>query len=148
MIRVPKYAVVAVMALALVAVLGVAGGASAAAKKLTASMSGAKETPKGDPNGKGTATITTNSKTGRVCYSISLSKVGKVNAGHIHKGGAGKAGPVVVPLFAKSTSKPSGCVSGIAKSLIADIEKSPGKYYVNVHNSAYPGGAVRGQLHV
>jgi hypothetical protein len=28
-----------------------------------------------------------------------------------------------------------------------DIRAHPGQYYVNIHNTQYPGGAARGQLH-
>ena len=38
------------------------------------------------------------------------------------------------------------CVSGVDPALIREIRAHPGRYYVNVHNAEYPGGAVRGQL--
>jgi hypothetical protein len=38
-----------------------------------------------------------------------------------------------------------GCVTA-DKDLIKDIRQNPENYYVNVHNAAFPGGAVRGQL--
>jgi hypothetical protein len=146
MIRASKFALLAVIAGAVVAVPGAAGGARSAAT-LRASMNGNVEVPKGDPNGRGTARVTTSPSKGQVCYTVTLSKVGTVSAGHIHKGAKGKAGPIVVPLFAKATRQPKGCATGVAASLIRDINAHPGRYYINVHNATYPGGAVRGQLH-
>ena len=37
-----------------------------------------------------------------------------------------------------------GCVS--ANGLADDILASPSSYYVNIHSTTYPGGAVRTQL--
>jgi hypothetical protein len=128
-----------------VAALG-ATSAPASAKTLKASMNGQKEVPTGDPDGTGTAIIRTNRAKGRVCYDIKLSKVGSVTAGHIHRGRKGQAGDVVVPLFAGNTTRPKGCVTGVKKSVIRNIERHPARYYVNVHNADYPAGAVRGQL--
>jgi hypothetical protein len=142
--RAPKSAVAVAAITAVAAVLIPAGGA-AAKTTLRASMNGNAEVPKGDPNGRGTARITTDSAKGRVCYSITLSKVGSVAMGHIHKGARGKAGPVSILLFEKPTTKPKGCVSA-AKALIRDVERHPARYYVNVHNAKHPAGAVRGQL--
>jgi len=129
----------------LVAVIPVAGAAGALQKGTTslhATMTGKAETPKGDPDGSGTAEIKITGT--KVCWEFHTAKVGKLLAAHIHKGAPGAAGAVVVPFGA--TFKAKGCTVASA-SLAAAIIKSPGKYYVNVHNAKYPGGALRGQLH-
>jgi hypothetical protein len=134
----PGVAAVAMLA----AAVPLAGAASTTTLK--ASMTGKAEAPgPGDANGKGQATIRINGK--RVCWSVSYSKIAKPSAGHIHKGAKGKAGPVVVGLFA-TAGKKSGCVN-TTSALAKDIAKHPGRYYVNLHNSAFPNGAIRGQLH-
>jgi hypothetical protein len=43
------------------------------------------------------------------------------------------------------TGHSSGCTSADA-DLIKDIKKNPEMYYVNVHTTDYPGGALRGDL--
>ena len=131
------------MSLALVAALFLAVSAFAATKTLTTTMKGSAETPKGDPNGKGSAKFTLNTSTGRVCFNLTWSGIGKPVAAHIHKGKKGVAGPVVIPLF--TAPKHTGCVKA-SKSLVRSIVKSPAGYYVNVHTQAFPGGAIRGQL--
>ena len=75
-------------------------------------------------------------------------------AGHIHQAPAGVAGPIVVPLFvapAPATSarhiKQRGTVTPNAGTTGADLCENPGAYYVNYHTTAFPGGAIRGQLH-
>src|SRR6478672_6678976 len=112
--------------LALLAALSLAVSAFAATKTLTVSMTGKAETPKGDPNGKGTAKVTLNTSTGKVCFKLTWSGIGTPNASHIHKGKKGVAGPVVIPFFG-GTAKHSGCVTA-AKSLVSKIAKSPGSY--------------------
>jgi CHRD domain len=129
--------------LALVAALLLAVTAYAANKVITVKMTGAQETPKGSPTGKGTATITLNQSKGQVCFKMTWSGIGTPDASHIHQGKKGTAGPVVIPFF--TTPKHSGCVNA-SKSLIAKIAKNPSNYYVNVHTAKYPGGAIRAQL--
>jgi hypothetical protein len=75
-------------------------------------------------------------------------------AGHVHQAPAGVAGPVVVPLFvppAPPTSarhiKQRGVATPNAGTTGADLCANPNAYYVNYHTTAFPGGAIRGQLH-
>jgi len=130
--------------LTFLAALVVATGAIAAQLKtnsLHATLIGKAETPKGDPDGRGTAEVKITGR--KVCWEIKVSKVQRIVAAHIHKGGPGVAGPVVVP-FGK-VFKAKGCTTTTA-AIAAAIEKHPAAYYVNVHNAKYPGGALRGQL--
>jgi hypothetical protein len=130
--------------LAVLVALVVAAGAAGAVQKdasLHATLSGKVEVPKGDPDGSGTAEVKITGA--QVCWEIKTAKVGTIVAAHIHKGGAGVAGPVVVP-FGK-TFKAKGCVTSTT-SITAAIKRRPSAYYVNVHNAKYPAGALRGQL--
>ncbi|MFL5839308.1 MAG: CHRD domain-containing protein [Thermoleophilaceae bacterium] len=135
---------IAALLTTIVAVLAVASMAFAASKAITVNMNGKQETPAGSPTGKGTAKVTLNSSTGKVCFRLSWTGIGTPTAAHIHKGAKGKAGPVVIPFFG-GTPKHSACVKA-AKSLVAAIIKKPGSYYVNVHTAKFPGGAIRAQL--
>ena len=126
---------------ALIAVAGAAGSTKAGGSSLHAMLTGKAETPKGDPDGSATAEVKINGKS--VCWEIKASKVATLTAAHIHKGGAGVAGPVVVPFGAAYKAK--GCATTTA-AIAAAIKKNPAGYYVNVHNAKYPAGALRGQL--
>jgi hypothetical protein len=131
--------------LALVSVPALALGASSAGTMtIKATMLGKNEVPKGSPTASGTATISLNAKTGRVCWTFAVKGLDTVTASHIHKAAKGKAGNVVIPFFAGKLKK-TGCVSA-AKSLVAAIDQSPTGYYVNIHTVKYPAGAIRGQL--
>ena len=74
-------------------------------------------------------------------------------AGHIHWAPAGVAGPIVMPLFVSPTPatsarhiKQSGVATPNPGTTGADLCASPSAYYVNYHTTAFPGGAIRGQL--
>jgi hypothetical protein len=83
-----------------------------------------------------------------VCFLTKWWNIdGTVVAAHIHLAPAGVPGGVVVPLFAGSfdgTDKTRDCVS--ANGLASAILANPSAYYVNIHSTVYPPGAVRAQL--
>jgi hypothetical protein len=117
---------------------------------LWARLSGAQEVPgPGDPDGKGIAKITLLPGYGTICFRIRVRNITlPAAAAHIHSGERGVAGPVVVPLGAPDAEgKAKGCVTDVDPALIRAIWTDPRDFYVNVHTSDFPGGAVRGQLH-
>ena len=141
---------VMVMALVLTAgVLIVVGSAVAASggspKTTTVHMRGSQEVGKGSPKGSGVFRFQLLPSSGKLCFSLTWSKIGTPTASRLYKGAKGKAGAVVIVLSGKSPVKHSGCPKA-AKSLIVAIGKKPGAYYVNVDTKKYPRGAIRGQL--
>ena len=106
----------------------------------------------GDLNGIGSATITFPTATS-VCWGLNVNNLAGATLAHIHTGVSGLNGGIVVnltPPAAPGAGTPgasSGCVGGIGAGIIASIRNDPTRFYVNVHNGAFPGGAVRGQLH-
>jgi hypothetical protein len=124
--------------------------------QLTARLLGGNEVPPADPDGRGRAFVDTGRT--RVCFALLWSNIGAPIFAHIHRGGAGVNGPVVVLFFdvpEAAGSPPAalpaeitavgGCVSGDA-ALLREIRRHPGAFYVNIHNAEFPGGAIRGQL--
>lgn len=115
---------------------------------LSATLTGAAEVPgPGDPDGSGTATIRLRSGQGQVCFTLSVSNITLPATGaHIHIGTAAQAGAIVVPLKEPNGSgTSSGCVTA-SRTVVNAILANPSGYYVNVHTTDFPGGAIRGQL--
>jgi len=111
--------------------------------ELGAKLAGKYEVPKGSLAAHGIVNLDLKAGAGKVCWTFQLVGVSGAAVAHIHKGPAGKAGPVFIPLGASYKGK--GCASA-SKKLIEAVESSPNGYYVNVHNKQYPNGVVRGQL--
>ena len=122
---------------------------AAGGRPFTTILTGEAEIPgPGDPDGSGTATITLNSGRGEVCWEIHVMDITLPAIGaHIHIiDPATGFGGVVVPLSPPDgTGHSSGCTT-VDADLIKDIKKNPEMYYVNVHTTDYPGGALRGDL--
>lgn len=74
---------------------------------------------------------------------------------HIHKAPAGVNGPIHWDFLeagnpvASINDQPSqlrGIARARAAAVVADLLANPSGYYVNVHSTVFPGGAMRGQL--
>jgi hypothetical protein len=132
------------LALASMAVL-LAGTASAATEKFSATLTPAAEVPASTSTGSGTATVSLDTATHEITYDVTFSGFASaVTAAHIHgPAAAGKNAGVVVPLG----NNPTSPIHGTHKLTEAQQkELTAGMYYVNVHSKNHPGGAVRGQL--
>lgn len=107
--------------------------------------------------GSGTAMFTVNADSS-VAYTLTVNGLADVTGAHIHNGGRGDTGPVLVPLFGPENpvSNPHGQivsgtftakdVHGIAFDALLQ-KMASGGVYVNVHSSAHPAGEIRGQIH-
>jgi hypothetical protein len=136
------------LAIAAVAILFPASAASAqeGGRPITVTMTGTAERPgPGDPDGTGTASFRINPGQGRICYTLTVSNIEPATAAHIHRAPPTDPGPVVVPLAAPTDGSSEGCVD-VDKALAQEIIRDPGAFYVNVHNTPFGPGAVRGQL--
>jgi hypothetical protein len=84
------------------------------------------------------------------------NKGGEVfNRAHIHKAPAGSNGPIHWDFLeagdpvASVDGQPSqlrGVARARAAAVLADLLANPEQYYVNIHSTDFPAGAVRGQL--
>jgi hypothetical protein len=109
-------------------------------------MTGAAEVPgPADMKGTGTATVTIDKAKNQVCYTLAVKGIDTATMAHIHKGAVGVAGPPVVVLDAPASGNSKGCQT-VAADVVIALLTTPADYYVNVHNAAFPKGAIRGQL--
>ena len=112
---------------------------------LRAQLTGEKEVPgPGDPDGSGSAVVKV--FRAKVCYTLKVENIEPATAAHIHLGLRGEAGPVVATLEPPTDGTSRASVE-IPRALSLGLREHPRRYYVNVHNEPFPGGAVRGQLH-
>jgi hypothetical protein len=143
-----------VTGLGVTALIGPASAAYGPKAKYDITLNGANEAPaQGDPDGAGFASVKVKGNASTVC--VVIKKVTGVAlpalAAHIHQGNAGTAGPIVVnlaPPTAKKVGKPgkSKACGVVDAALLDGLFNNPVNYYVNVHTSEFPNGAIRGQL--
>jgi CHRD domain/Protein of unknown function (DUF3455) len=127
----------------------VPGDPAAAPAVLVASLEGRNELTGGAVAGQALELIGLQGTT--LSYSVSWRGTGTPTEAHIHAGGRGADGPVVVPLF--TTPRPaggfaSGTVTVTDPALLASLRADPGSFYTDLHTTAFPGGAARAQLHL
>ena len=144
-----RSAPIALLAATAVAALSLAAPAMAGGRSYETTLLGANEVGTVGAGGSGSATITVNRGQGQVCYSITVTGVAPITAGHIHEAGVAASGPVVVSLLPEGSMLSEGTATGcvdVSRTLAKEISKDPSDYYVNVHNAKFPAGALRGQL--
>ena len=141
--RIVLFALVAITAL-----LGVAGPATADDATLVGYMFGANERPgPGDPDAVGRAVVTINDATNTICVALQITNLDLPATGfHIHFGPPDAAGPVVIPFTPPTSQESYQCKVVDNEALMDNIAANPQQYYINIHNAAFPGGAARGQL--
>jgi hypothetical protein len=116
--------------------------------------------PGGDPDGKGAARFVLLPERQIVCVKIRWVGLDEVTAAHIHKAPRGAVGPHHIDLFndehfAGAWNRFSACVhvedgghgsTQTATEKIRAVIQNPEDYYLNVHTTGYPHGAIRGQF--
>ena len=102
----------------------------------------------GDSDGVGEALLTINVGQRKVCWELTVSNVAlPATASHIHHAPAGIRGGIVVFLSPPGASgTANGCATDQDREVLQEILVRPEDFYVNVHTSEYPAGAVRAQL--
>src|SRR3954467_1963209 len=145
------------VAILAIAVIGAAGTASAknggVMCVLNTQLSANSETTGSTSTATGHAQIKVWTD-GTITFTVQVFNPGHETfvAGHIHQAPVGVAGPIVVPLFAgpattQSHIKLSGTATPNAGTTGAALCNNRSAYYVNYHTTAFPAGAIRGQLH-
>jgi len=118
--------------------------------KLVTELNGENELfpPGGDPEASGVANITLNQGQKLIWFEINVGNLSALStAAHIHQAPAGMNGPPVISLTPPDESGfSSGTVINVDPELIKNIRLNPSEYYVNIHTTQFPAGAVRGQL--
>ena len=111
---------------------------------LTATLTGANEPAGGDPKGSGAFEVKIDAESGDFCYTLTAVGIAKATMAHVHTGATGVNGPPLTILDVTGAGSDE-CIA-IEPDVLKPIVATPGNYYVNVHNAAYPAGAIRGQL--
>jgi hypothetical protein len=113
-----------------------------AADTYKATLNGASEVPPVQSSATGSATVTADTASKKVTWSVSYTGLTPA-AAHIHCGAAAGANAgVAVPLTAGPS--PMAGSGAMTEAQLADL--AAGKCYVNIHTAANKGGEIRGQL--
>jgi hypothetical protein len=129
--------------LALGAAIAFAGPASA--DKMKATLDGKSQVPPSTSAATGTADIDYDPATKKLSWKLSYSGLsGPAIAAHFHgPAEAGKNAGVAVAIPNASSSPVEGSAT-LTDAQAADLVA--GRYYINIHTAANPGGEIRGQV--
>ena len=123
----------------------VAFAGPAFAEKMKATLDSKSEVPPNASAGTGTADIDYDAATKKLSWTLTYSGLtGPATAAHFHgPAEPGKNAGVAVAIPNATTSPAEGSAT-LSDAQAADL--LAGKYYVNVHTAANPGGEIRGQV--
>ena len=126
-------------------VLGIAFAGPAFAEKMKATLDAKSETPPNASTATGMADIDYDAASKKLTWKLTYSGLtGPATAAHFHgPAEAGKNAGVAVAIPNATTSPNEGSAT-LTDAQAADL--LAGKYYVNVHTAANPGGEIRGQV--
>jgi hypothetical protein len=134
-------------------------GPSTAPMVFTATLSPASEVPpigNAESGGRGAVQITIAGNRASFYFQLTgFPGDTRVVGAHIHPGGAGVNGPVIVStgvsaaspvVLSKSITEFSATDIAVDPSIVQGMINNPAGYYFNVHSPLNPGGFARGQL--
>ena len=123
----------------------VAFAGPAFADKMKATLDGKSEVPANTSAATGTADIDFDPASKKLSWKVTYSGLsGPATAAHFHgPAEAGKNAGVAVAIPNAGTSPVSGDAT-LTDAQAADLVA--GKYYINIHTAANPGGEIRGQV--
>jgi hypothetical protein len=113
---------------------------------ISATLTGAQESPPVTTNGTGTATGTYDATSNTLTYNVSWSNLsGNATVAHFHGPAAiGTNASVIVPF-----TFTAGATSASGTATLTDAQETDllnGLWYANVHTQAHGGGEIRGQV--
>ncbi len=126
--------------------LCLATAASAAMIEYKATLDGKSEVPPNATTGFGGLVATLDTTTKSLTYTLTFQGLsGPAGAAHFHgPAAAGANAGVALPIGGKGPASPVTGTATLTDTQVADLEA--GKWYVNVHTAANPGGEIRGQV--
>jgi CHRD domain len=124
----------------------VVGIGSAAAETVVVVLTSANEVPPNTSPGKGEANVDYDKASKKLTYKLTYSGLtGDATAAHFHGPAApGANAGVVIPIGSGAPANPTEGSATLTDAQAADL--LAGKWYVNVHTKANPGGEIRGQV--
>ena len=130
--------------IAAIAILA-ASAAFAQEMKMKADLTGAQEVPPVTTQGKGSAEVNFEPASKKLSWTVTYSGLsGPATAAHFHgPAETGKNAGVAVPIPNQANSPVTGSAT-LTDAQAADLQA--GRYYVNIHTAANPGGEIRGQV--
>lgn len=130
-------------------------GAHAGFIPLTATLTGAQETPPNSSTGTGAAAFILDDVNGTLVSAVTFSGLTSPTllddantSAHIHLAPTGVAGPIIHPFPTAPIGVTQGSFTdiwtGLTAGNIAALEA--GDTYINIHTEAFPSGEIRGQI--